>query len=291
MTDDEPEEKKLFHGSELPRLVLLSILMVAGWAFVWQYFSWSGPQPPAEPEMVVDGPPTKVDTDRSLEFETVKDKTALSFRDSAAYAKLLKQTEEETAAALGSKARQDIFYAQLWGEPAKYRGVPVHILGTTRRVLRYESSLSRTGWLYEAWVFSTDSQSNPIVCVFEDAPEGLPIGSNLSERVVFNGYFLKLMRYEAGDVARAAPLLVGRIGWTPTAGANQRESRPGLWLAAAVGVMFLISLSRWIWQLKRSLAPRRKTSMFRDRPTEVIAPEELSDWIDNVGESSRETSD
>ena len=187
MTDDEIEGKKLFHGSELPRLVILTILMVAGWAFVWQYFSGQAPQLPAETEATVDGPPERVVTDLSPEFETVKDKTALSFRDSAAYAKLLKQTEEETPDALASKARRDVFYAQLWGEPAKYRGVPVHILGTTRRVLRYESSLSRNGWLYEAWVFSTDSQSNPIVCVFEDAPKGFPIGSNLSERVVFNG--------------------------------------------------------------------------------------------------------
>ena len=289
MTDDEPNGKKLFQGSELPRLVLLTILMVAGWVFVWNYLKGSDPQPLPDPEIVVDGAPAKVVTDRSPEFETVKDKTALSFRDSAAYAKLLKQAREETADSLASKARQDIFYAQLWGDPEKYRGVPVHILGTTRRVLRYESSLSQTGWLYEAWVFSTDSQSNPIVCVFEDAPKGLPIGSNLSERVVFNGYFLKLMRYEAGDVTRAAPLLVGRIGWTPSANANRQENRPGLWLAGAVGVMFLISLSRWVWQLKRSLVPKRRMSLLRDRPTEFIAPEELNDWLENVGDSGNET--
>ena len=34
----------------------------------------------------------------------------------------------------------------------------------------------------------------------------------MSERVVFNGYFLKIWKYEAADTARGAPLLVGRIG-------------------------------------------------------------------------------
>ena len=90
------------------------------------------------------------------------------------------------------------------------------------RVLRYESKLSKTGWLYEAWIFTPTPARYPYCCVFEDVPEGLPVGPNVSERVVFNGYFLKLMSYQAGDVPRGAPVLVGRIGWDLAA-----DGRPG----------------------------------------------------------------
>ena len=62
------------------------------------------------------------------------------------------------------------------------------------------------------------------MCVFEDVPEGFPAGGDVSERVVFNGYFLKLMSYQAGDVPRAAPLLIGRLGWSPSAPASENSA-------------------------------------------------------------------
>src|SRR6185312_3143256 len=88
--------------------------------------------------------------------------------------------------------------------------------GTALRVLGYDSKLSKTGWLYEAWIETPDSGRFPYVCVFEEPPRGLPIGANIAEHAVFNGYFLKIMKYEAADVARGAPVLVGRIGWDPS---------------------------------------------------------------------------
>lgn len=287
MSDTGPA--RIFHGSELPRLLILFAIMVVGWAWVWN--SLRAPVEPIEPEPIAERKPPAVEPDASPEFETVGDKTVLAFRDMSAYAKLLDQARDSTAADLAAHARRDVTYAHLWERPGHYRGVPVHLLGVARRVLRYESKQSRTGWLHEAWVFTADGQNNPYVCVFEDVPKGLPIGPNVSERVVFNGYFLKLMRYEAGDVPRAAPLLVGRIGWTPRPGGTEGSSqRTAYWLAGAVGVMFLISLGRWILQLRRSLAPKSLASRLRDRPTEEIAPEDLNEWLESVAsEPEKET--
>jgi len=259
-------------------LVLLAVVLV-GWAVVWQFVARSPAEPP-EPEPVVAGKPAAVVPDASPAFETVVDKTKLSFRDMAAYETLLTRSRQATAADLAASARRDVFYTHLWDRPAAYRGVPVHLLGTARRVLYYPSKLSRTGWLYEAWVVTPDGQNNPYVCVFEDAPKGLPVGPNVSERVVFNGYFLKLMKYEAGDVPRAAPLLVGRIGWTPHPTAAVSPNRSAYWLAAAVGAMFLLSLVRWMLWLRRSLTAKRPTTInLRDRPTEEIAPDDLSAYF------------
>jgi hypothetical protein len=144
---------------------------------------------------------------------------------------------------------------------------------------RYESKLSRTGWLYEARVRTADSQRDTYVCVFEDAPDGLPIGVNLNERVVFNGYFFKLMRYEAADVPRAAPLVVGRIGWTPRPAAPA-SNRSAYWLAGGLAVMFVISLTRWFGWLRRITRKAAPSPTRRARPNDEIEPAEFARFLD-----------
>jgi hypothetical protein len=270
----------------LPRLLVLLTVAVGGWALVWSYASQPRVEPP-EPGLRATGRPRPIEPDRSPAFETVTDKTPVSFRDMAAYDALLTRTRHTTAADLAADARRDVFYAHLWSHPGSYRGVPVHLLGTARRILYYPSKLSRTGWLYEAWVVTPESQNNPYVCVFEDVPEGLPVGPDVSERVVFNGYFLKLLRYEAGDVPRAAPLLVGRLGWTPGPAAEPSANRSVYWIAAGVAVAFMVSLARWTLHLRSSLRPRPRPSLSRDRPTEELDPEALARWLKDLPEEGQ----
>jgi hypothetical protein len=279
------ESSGFFRGSELPVMLFLLAIAIVGWVLVWKYLvSRTDEQP--EPEQVLAGKPPPIETDESVEFETVSDKTPLQFRDMAAYEKLLMQARETTPAGLSAKARRDVFYAHLWDHSSEFRGVPVHLLGTVRRVLYYKSKLGRTGWLYEAWLITPESQKNPYVCVFEDAPCGFPVGADVSERVMFNGYFLKLMKYEAGDVPRAAPLLVGRIEWIRRPPETGSSNRPYYWLAGGVAVMFAISLVRWSWQLRKSMTrrarPRVRTLV--DRPTEDISPKELSEFLGSISE-------
>lgn len=279
----EPDTDRMFQGSELPRMLFLLAIAVAGWWAVWHYLTRRQAEPP-EPQAVVAGRPEPVVPDRSPEFETVTDKTPLSFRDTAAYEKLLKQSREASPAGLAARARRDVYYAHLYDQPKEYRGVPVHLLGLARRVLYYKSKMSRTGWLYEAWVVTPDSQNNPYVCVFEEAPKGFPVGPDVSERIVFNGYFLKRMSYSAGDVPRVAPLLIGRVGWTAHAPAKASPDRTAYLFAGGVAVMFTISLARWIMQLRRSLAPKPRPSLLRDRAVDVIEPEALSSYLENLPE-------
>ncbi len=287
MIDDEPPG--FFRGNEFSRLLLFLAIAISGWALVWFYLLKT-PDVVREPQPVVEGRPAPIVPDASPEFETVTDKTPLAFRDSAAYKKLLDQARELTPTGLAAKARFDVTYAHLWQDPKHYRGVPIHILGAARRVLRYESKMSKTGWLYEAWIITPDLTKNPYVCVFEDAPRGFPIGEDVSERVVFNGYFLKIMKYQAGDMERGAPLLVGRIGWTPNAAPVGSSNRSVYWLAGGVAIMFLISLVRWCLYLKRSLTPQPRRDYFGNVPVDVIAPDELSAFLEDIPDEPSEKS-
>ena len=169
----------------------------------------------------------------------------------------------------------------LWERPERHRGVPVHLEGDARRVLRYESKLSKTGWLYEAWITTPEGGKYPYVCVFESAPRGFPIGPTVAERVVFNGYFLKILKYEAGDVARGAPVLVGRIGWNPGQSGGGGAAGSGSllqWTLILLGCMFVVTLLRWIFSLTRSMGRRSPSHRGVER-LDVIDPLTLDQWV------------
>jgi hypothetical protein len=262
--------------------------MVLGWGLVWQ-FARQRPAP-VETELGPDAvhhagkPPEPVVPDRSEAFETVTDRTPMSFRDNAAYARLIEKAREKTPAELAAESRRDVALTHLWERPELYRGVPVHLLGTVRRVIRYESGLSRTGWLYEAWIFTPEASKYPYSCIFEEPPAGFPVGTDISERVVFNGYFLKIMKYQAEDVPRGAPVLVGKLGWDPRPSPvpAAQSDRTLFWSLAILGGMFFLSLARWVFQLFQFLSGPKSGTRTVARPSDEILPEDLNAWVQSV---------
>ncbi len=289
MEPSSPSSQRLFRGSELPRLLILGALMVLGWGLVWR-FANQRPQP-AEPVARAEPKPEPVVADRAEAFETVTDRTPMSFRDIAAYAYLLEKARKLTPQELAAQSRRDILLTHIWERPELYRGVPIHLLGTARRTLRYESKLSKMGWLYEAWINNApDAPRFPYCCIFEEAPEGFPLGADVSERVVFNGYFLKIMKYQAVDNRRGAPVLVGRLGWEPHPAEAARGAAPAqetnrllYWSLVILGVTFVASLFRWVFQLSRFLSGPHSTVSRVSHPAEDIAPGELDAWVDSLG--------
>jgi hypothetical protein len=267
--------------------------MLAGWALAWHYAQ--ALPAPDEPPVTATAKPVPIVPDRSMEFETVTDRTPIGFRDDAAYALLLERAKAKSPDELAAVSRRDVVLPHLWQNPEQYRGVPIHLLGTARRVLRYPCKLTPSGWIYEASIITPDAPKAPYVCMFEDAPEGLPLGPNISERVVFNGYFLKIWAYKATDVARGAPLLVGRIGWQAREPATAGGKDSMLWWSLVIiGAMFFISLGRWAYQLIRVFNPPPGSSLVSTSPpTEEIDPKALSTWVHSMspGDDSAELAD
>ena len=275
-----PRGPSLFRGSELPRLLVLvghHGRRLGGGVAVRREVRPA----PIRPAVVVEDNPQPVVPDRSIEFESVTDRTPMSLRDNAAYARLLERARSKTPAELAREARRDILLTQIWERPELYRGVPIHLEGTVRRSFRYQSKLSKTGWLYEAWIDVPDVRGIAYDCVFEEPPKGFPLGSNISEKVVFNGYFLKIMVYQAAAVNKGAwaminrgsPVLVGRIVWDPaSSAANEVGSGSTLrWTLILLGILIVISALRWVVQLGRLFGRgdrgRRRLSRRRpDRP-------------------------
>src|SRR5262249_55395940 len=117
-------------------------------------------------------------------------------------------------------ARRDLTYAQIFANPADYRGQVVHIDGRLKKLARLEPPLrARADGVsdqYEAWIFNDAYGENPFVAVFTELPASLrsAVGEKkINIEVSFDGYFFKKFRYKAIDSkegkARDAPVLIG----------------------------------------------------------------------------------
>ncbi len=234
-------------------------------------------------------------------FEAVQDRAPLQFRENAAYAELLKRSREISLEELADKARTDVLFPDLLARPERYRGIPIRFQGTAILVKPVEDlppAISPSGRAFEAWVITNDSQKFPYVVVFESAPEGLPAGTGVRAFVVFQGYFLKLLAYQAGDKPRVAPLLIGQLAYHPefSGPANRpgglgRLNAPGNWLPAVViGLLAIYLIFRTTQQTRRLLAPTSSSSTSRrpiqGTPNDQISPEALSEWLDHAPDES-----
>jgi hypothetical protein len=284
----------LFRGSELPRFLFLVAILLAGWPMFVIFGREQAPENPPPPTVPV-SKLEPVEPDEGVEFKAVTDKTTISVRESAAYATLLKRARETSAAELASKARRDVFFANLWGQPEHYRGVPIHLEGTAKKILTHEvgPAMSPTGRLYEVWFYSDENRALPYVLTIEDPPTGLVIGYELNLRVTVDGYFFKLLKYQAGDTLRAAPMLVGRMRWTPTPVSTpspivefNRFTKQNV-ITIVVTMLVAYVLIRVIFQVRKNMAPTR-SSIRVSSFNEGVPPEEVADWLQNLPDAETE---
>jgi hypothetical protein len=274
----------LFRGSELPRWLLLTGLLVAGWGIVLAMVLNPKATPAPTPQPTVeDGPPPKPDP--SPELQGIIDGQRVSPRENPGYLLLLDRVRETPPAELARSARRDVLFNQIIEKPWRYRGLPIHVEGTALRILRQDATGSRLfpeGEYYEAYVISADSQNHPWILVFEHAPEGLPIGDDIRRRVSFDGYFFKVLQYLGGRRYEIAPVLIGRLRWIEppeaAAGAETGWSLSPWWLLALAALLGL-GVARWAFAVRRTTRPRglgyRSAKVFE----EELEPEDLDAWL------------
>ena len=280
----------LFRGTEFPRLIFLIAIVLVGWPMVLLFARPRADEPPPPPLKVAASlPPVTPDT--GVEFGAVQDKQAVTIKESAAYSILLHRVRDTSPGKLAADARHDVFFTHLWDSPEKFRGVPVHLAGRVVRALAHpvNENLASGKQLYEAWIYTDENPKFPDVLIFEEPPAGFPVGANLNLNVTFDGYFFKLLRYEAGDGRRAAPMLVGRLYWTPPATTGRPPivdtsllTRRNLVISLVVVLVTYIAI-RVALVIHRILNPRREPGPRTGALSEgQIAPADLSRWLQDL---------
>lgn len=281
--------QSLFRGSELPRLMILAAVAIAGWPMVLLFAQGKTDVPPPAPPTVPVTQLTPVVPDAGIEFQAVVDRVAMQTRENAAYALLLERARSTPPRDLAAQSRRDLFFTHFWERPERYRGVPVHVEGTALRVLSYEvnPALAPSGRIYEAWVYPDENRALPYVLAFEAAPPNLVIGSDLHLRVHFDGYFLKILGYRASDKPRGAPMFVGQLtidaplAAPPAPMVELREMSKRNGVVILFVMLFGYVLVRVAFQVRRAIKPAGRSIALPQRhltPSE-ISPSDLSEWL------------
>ncbi|MGL4594593.1 MAG: hypothetical protein ACRCUY_07690, partial [Thermoguttaceae bacterium] len=177
--------------------------------------------------------------------------------------------EQEARQEQKNVGKEHFSSAELFNDPARTRGKPVLLSGVAKRIIptlvddRNVQELYGIDKYFQIYLYTDDSQGNPIVVCVSSLPEGMPVGSNsdFSEQVTIAGFPYKLWIYdsEATDAGKEtpklnyAPLIVGRQPiWHPKPKPKTPESQEKMtFMTTAV---LLVCLGIWI------VARRFKTS-------------------------------
>ncbi|RMG42186.1 MAG: hypothetical protein D6725_00025 [Planctomycetota bacterium] len=172
-------------------------------------------------------------------------------------------------------------YYDLFRHPEIYHGKPVTLRGHIRKLISYPADDNEYGIqrLYEAWLFTPDSQTNPAVVVCTEIPEGIPTGGDiLVDGVSVTGYYFKNFGYTAQDRPRFAPMILAkRLEWRPEqAGTSEPLVPPAVRNTVVVLalVLILILLYRYERRDTRQHAELQRRMLLEGEPaTAVLGPE------------------
>jgi hypothetical protein len=144
-------------------------------------------------------------------------------------------------------------FADVFTNPEDYTGELLFMTGYVRKLIKHPLDRDDPHPIqtYEAWMYTPDSQHNPVVIVFSELPPNMPVGGDLVESIDVAGYFFKIDGYHAQDLIRVAPMLLAKtIEWKPRIVAESTKERI-IYFVVTGGFVFLMIVGFW-WISNRS---------------------------------------
>lgn len=176
-------------------------------------------------------------------------------------------------------------YLDLFEHPEVYHGQFATFRGHCQRVVKTTAGDNEHGIeeQYEVWLYTEDSQSNPLVIVCCEIPEGLPVGDHQVDGLVVTGCFYRFYVYRARDVKRFAPLiLAGEIRFNADNGTAPFWTTKTIMLTAGFGACLLyFTYIAFSWG----------NLLFGDkRRSKVKLPEDVNVSVEDVGNHDQPSS-
>jgi hypothetical protein len=162
-----------------------------------------------DPEPFSEDPPTPRAVPTEF-LEKVRDDTVFREADSDAWFALWRSLQERDPAEIDRTAGSAVGFTELFGQPRSFRGKPVRLRGTLRRLQRVEAAANTAGirGYWQGWLDPEGGPPSPIVVYFLALPDSIQPGTRLVEPVEVVGYFFKRWAYQATDTIRTAPLVM-----------------------------------------------------------------------------------
>lgn len=169
----------------------------------------------------------------------VRDDTPLISDDNDVWLRLLGTIQKSDDATLEKQSMGRVTYAQLFEQPDAYRGQAITVRGTVRRVHRLKAPANEFGIeeYYQAWLWTSDNPSSPMIVCCLALPEQFPLGMDVAEEVEATGLYFKRSVYQAADTWRTSPTLLGRsLRWRPQ---SQQGSEGEQGAGGVIGALLL----------------------------------------------------
>ncbi len=154
----------------------------------------------------------------------VRDDTVFRESDKEAWFAIWSTLRESDPGELRRLAGPAKGFTELFAQPRSFRGKPVRIRGTLRRLQRVEagSNTLDIDAYWQGWLDPEGGPPSPIVVYFLSVPVSIHPGQRLVEPVEVVGYFFKRWAYQATDTIRTAPLVMA-LEPTPLTPSRPRE--------------------------------------------------------------------
>lgn len=177
-------------------------------------------------------------------LDQIRDDTVFRLTDHDAWFAIWKTLRDDGPPPQPSVRR--VGFAELFGQPRSFRGRPVAMAGTLRRLERVDAPLNDYGidGYWQGWLEPEGGPASPVVVYFLDVPVGMPTGLAIAEPVDVTGYFFKRWAYAAKDTVRLAPLVMAvSPRWSPPP-----PSRPAIDSIAtvAIGTILVVVLVTFV---------------------------------------------
>jgi hypothetical protein len=147
-------------------------------------------------------------------LEPIEDNTfGLRRKEAAAFETMLSRVQTLPEETIARHAREDVAFTVLMLYPEEYRGTLLTVRGELRLLNEIAASeAAGSDTLYEGWLLTRDSGTNPYRIVTVHAPDDLPLGQTLDPPlpVRVSGYFLKRYGYASRGGQHVAPMLVAK---------------------------------------------------------------------------------
>ena len=160
-------------------------------------------------------------------------------------------------------AKLSIPVADLFNRPHETRGKPILLSGTAKRIVPTPvldsevHSLFGIDHYYQIYIFTEQSQGNPIVVCVRSLPESMSVGdsADFSEPVTVTAVPYKLWVYDTSAGQHYAPILVGRsLVWHPKPTVQRQNLNPVTSFSFAVFCVLAV-----VWWACRFWARRSST--------------------------------
>jgi len=157
-------------------------------------------------------------------YKQIKDNAPMDASEAGAFEKIVNHARNCPLKDLTERARWKVAYADLAGSEA-HKSWLRDLIKVKGRLIQVRQLDDVGKWLkgspksdlYEGWI-QADGDPTMLVCVnFSELPPEFRLGVNMDDRVIFDGYFFKLLSFKSTAVEeygqsewKSAPLLIGR---------------------------------------------------------------------------------